>query len=125
MLAWGFLLLGFGSISKDTTAFMVVLPSPHFDLLAETPQVGLAHGLCGESGQEGPGELEAEREDFFPGGVQAEMLLLFPSSWCRGPHPPPQKESHQEGKKGDSPGCCSARTHVETQGRTPGCLPAP
>lgn len=72
----GLPLLGFGSISKDTTAFMV-LPSPHIDLLAETPQVGLGStGCVGESQDKRAQESWKLREDSSQEGASRDAAAV-------------------------------------------------
>lgn len=123
VLTWGFLCWGLGPFLK-TPPPSWCCPVRTLTCLQKRHRWGWAHGLCGESRREGPGELEAEREDSSQEGCKQRCCCCSP---LPGPlHPPPKKRKPPGGEEGRQiPPSCSARTHVETQGRTPAACRLP
>ena len=120
VLTWGFLCRGSGPFLR-TPPSSWCRPGCRLTLWLRPHRWCWAHGLCLENPDERALESWKLMEKTLPRGVQAEMLLLFPSSWYPTPSSPPKRKKAPRGKEGGRqiPPSCSARTHMGTQGRTP------
>lgn len=119
MLTWGFLCRGSGPFLK-TPPPSWCLPVRTLPCLQKPHRWGSAHGQCLENPDERAQESWKLRERTLPRRGASRDTAAVPLSLV--PYTlRPRKESHQEGKKGGRqiPPSCSARTHMETQGRTP------